>query len=204
VLDGRCAGEQRGTIETALKVRMDDELTAHDPRSYSQRRIDALAGICRFYLDHRHTKRGSAPTRRPHLTAVIDLTEIEQRGGTDLAALVRAEARDGNGLSQATLQRIACDCEISRVITDGPSNILDVGRTTRTVPTALWHALVDRDRHCQASGRDQPAENCEAHHITAWAHSGRTGLENLKLYCSKHHVDEHQHDPHHNQYHRRE
>src|SRR5262249_35414400 len=142
VIDGRCAGEQRATIETALHVRMDDDLAAHDPRTTSQRRIDALTGICRFYLDHRHTKASTAPTRRPHLSAVIDLADLEQRGHRDLAKLLRTEARDGHGLSRATLERLACDCEISRVITDGPSNILDVGRTVRTVPPALWNALI--------------------------------------------------------------
>jgi hypothetical protein len=201
VIDGRCAGEQHATIDTALKVRMDDEFSASDSRSYSQRRIDALAGICRFYLDHRSTKRGTAPTRRPHLNVVVDLADLEQRGGTDLAALVRAETRDGNGLSPATLERIACDCEISRVITDGPSKVLDVGRSVRTVPPAIWDALVVRDRHCQAPGCDQPPEHCEAHHIKPFAHGGRTALDNLKLYCSQHHHNEHQDNPH---FHRRE
>jgi hypothetical protein len=132
---------------------------------------------------------------------VLDVAEIVRRVSAELAALVRAEVRDGQGLSQATLQRIACDCEISRVITDGPSKVLDVGRATRTVPAALWDALVVRDRHCQAPGCDQPAQNCEAHHIEPWAHGGHTALNNLKLYCSQHHLEEHQHSTH---YHRRE
>ena len=71
----------------------------------------------------------------------------------------------------------------------------------RTVPPALWDALVVRDRHCQAPGCDQPPENCEAHHVKPFAHGGRTSLNNVKLYCSQHHHNEHQNNPH---LHRRE
>jgi hypothetical protein len=38
------------------------------------------------------------------------------------------------------------------VITDGPSNILDVGWATRNVSNAQWNALVVRDEHCQEPG----------------------------------------------------
>jgi 5-methylcytosine-specific restriction protein A len=71
----------------------------------------------------------------------------------------------------------------------------------RTVPPALWDALVVRDRHCQAPGCDQPPENCEAHHVKPFAHGGRTSLNNVKLYCSQHHHNEHRNNPH---LHRRE
>ena len=38
-----------------------------------------------------------------------------------------ADAAHGQRLSRTTLERIMCDCSITRVITDGPSNVLDVG-----------------------------------------------------------------------------
>jgi hypothetical protein len=192
VLDGRCAGEQRATIEAALRVRMDDEFVAADTRTYSQRRIDAMTGICRFFLDHRQAKQRSRPTRRPHLSVVVDLADLEARGANaDLVQLIRAEARERRGLSRATLERIACDCEISRIITDGPGKILDVGRTTRTVTAAQWDAVVARDRHCQTPGCDEPPERCDVHHKRPWSQGGGTDLDNLELQCRRHHPGMH-------------
>jgi 5-methylcytosine-specific restriction endonuclease McrA len=89
---------------------------------------------------------------------------------------------------------LACDCEISRVITDGPSVIIDIGRTTRTVSDKLWRALVARDRHCQGPDCDRPPAFCEAHHIHYWTRGGPTNLANLKLLCWQHHRQQHAHD----------
>ena len=60
------------------------------------------------------------------------------------------------GLSRSTLERIACDCKFSRVLMDGRSQVLDVGRITRNIPTPLWNALVARDKHCTHPGCDRP------------------------------------------------
>ena len=85
--------------------------------------------------------------------------------------------------------------KLSRVITDGPSQILDVGRATRVVNTALWNALVVRDQHCQWAGCTMPPGFCEAHHIVYWTNGGPTNLANLKLLCWYHHRQTHAHDP---------
>src|SRR5206468_2148349 len=66
----------------------------------------------------------------------------------DVAAAVRAEVATGHGLSRATLDRLTCDCSIARVITDGPSQVLDVGRATRTWPTPIRRAIEARDGGC--------------------------------------------------------
>ena len=104
---------------------------------------------------------------------------------------MRAEAAHAGRLSRATLQRLACDAKISRVLTDGTSQILDVGRSTRNVSTAQWNALVARDRHCTAPGCTMPPGFCEAHHIWYWALGGPTNLANLKLLCWHHHRQQH-------------
>ena len=97
-------------------------------------------------------------------------------------------------MSVATLRRIACDARIARVITDGRSQPLDVGRAIRTVTAAQWRALVARDGGCTHPGCDRPPGWCEAHHIEHWADGGTTTLDNLKLYCDRHHRDAHAHD----------
>jgi hypothetical protein len=93
--------------------------------------------------------------------------------------------------SAALLELISCDCEISRIIIAGRSEILDAGRATRTVSAAQWKALVVRDEHCQAPGCNRPPSHCEAHHIEHWSRGGNTDLANLRLLCWLHHREQH-------------
>ena len=61
--------------------------------------------------------------------------------------------------------------------------VLEVGRRTRAVPTALRRALLDRDRgQCQFPGCD--SRHCDAHHVVHWADGGETQLSNLVLLLS--------------------
>jgi hypothetical protein len=94
---------------------------------------------------------------------------------------------DGSVLDATSLQRLFCDAGIHRVVTNGPSSILDYGTTTRTVPAPLYNALVIRDRQCRFPGCDRPPEWCEAHHVRWVTDGGTTALENLTLVCSRHH-----------------
>ena len=64
--------------------------------------------------------------------------------------------------------------------------VLDIGRRTRAVPTALRRALQDRDRsQCQFPGCN--SRRCDAHHVVHWADGGETRLQNLVLCCRFHH-----------------
>ena len=90
-------------------------------------------------------------------------------------------------ISPETARRIACDAGVSRVLTKGDSEILDVGRTTRSVPAALRRALALRDKGCTHPGCTRPHHWCDAHHIVHWADGGETSLANLVLLCRRHH-----------------
>jgi hypothetical protein len=190
VLNGDLDAESSETVATALDAeiaalaRPDDER-----RPTAARRAAALVSICELYLAGRAD--GAGPRRgRTHVSIVADIGIIT--GITDdLLAEARSEAAHVGMLSQATLERILCDCTFSRIITDGPSQILDVGRATRTVPTAIWNALVARDRHCTEPGCTRGPAYCVAHHIHHWARGGPTCLTNLKLLCWDHHRRQH-------------
>ena len=69
-----------------------------------------------------------------------------------------------------------------------PSQPLDLGRTTRTIPPHLRTAVIQRDQHCQFPGCTQPPSVCDVHHLIPWAKGGPTSLANLRLLCRFHHL----------------
>ena len=69
-----------------------------------------------------------------------------------------------------------------------PSQPLDLGRTTRTIPPHLRTAVIQRDQHCQFPGCTQPPSVCDVHHLIPWANGGPTSLANLRLLCRFHHL----------------
>ena len=76
---------------------------------------------------------------------------------------------------------------LAALLFDGPRIPLAVGRTTRTATTAQRKALAARDGGCIIPGCRIPAENCQAHHVTDWAHGGPSDIDNLALLCWAHH-----------------
>ena len=192
VLNGDLDAEATEIVATAFDAEIAALRHDEDDRPMPRRRAEALVSMCRLYLAARDD--GHGPRRgRTHVSVVVDLGEIT--GLTDdLLATARAEAAHVGMLSRTTLERILCDCKISRILTDGPSQVIDVGRATRTVGAALWNALVARDRHCTAPGCTRGPGDCEAHHIMHWSKGGPTDLDNLKLLCWEHHRQQHIHD----------
>jgi hypothetical protein len=91
-------------------------------------------------------------------------------------------------ISRQTALRLLCDCKVSRLITDGKSEILDLGRAVRTATDAQRKALAWRDGGCVYPGCDHPPWFCDAHHVKHWVdHQGRTDLDELVLICRYHH-----------------
>jgi hypothetical protein len=153
-----------------------------DLRSAAERRGDALVEVCRQFLQS--TDGSSSARNRPHVSVVVDLPTLEAQG--------RISLLDGTPLDSATSRQVLCDADITRVITDGPGVILDLGRTQRLVDRHQWHALVLRDHHCRYPGCHRPVRWTQAHHIIPWEHDGPTDLTNLVLLCSRHHHHIHQ------------
>jgi hypothetical protein len=176
-LSGSFDPEGGAVIATALRLAATRDVDGEPARSPAQRRGDALVDICRRFLDHQQTRRGGR--HRPHLNVIATLDDLQRRGPGRLI--------DGSVLDATTLQRLACDAGIHRVVTHGRSAILDYGTTTRTVPAPLFNALVIRDRHCRFPGCDRPPDWTEAHHIQWITHGGPTALHTLVLVCSRHH-----------------
>jgi hypothetical protein len=174
-------------VEVALDAYADTaQLSKELP--YPQRRAAALTGLARYFLDHAGDP---ATTRvgRPHVLVLVDLEVLERR------APGSATLGSGAVISAAQAAQLAADASISRVITDGASQVLDVGRSVRSVPPAIAKAVIARDRHCRFRGCTSPPWACEIHHLVPWAKGGPTSLQNLGLVCWHHHKLVHAGDP---------
>ena len=90
-------------------------------------------------------------------------------------------------ISAASVARLACDCNVTRILLGSQSQVIDVGRSKRVITPALERALRVRDRTCRWPGCDRPGSYTAAHHLKHWARGGKTDLENLVLLCHRHH-----------------
>ena len=172
-------------VLTALKAEMRRDHQPCDPRTAAQRRADAFVNICRRALDNGEL--GTTRRVRPHVTVIVDAHKTED--GWELIA----EFANTGAISRATLERVLGDCSLARVITNGASQVLDVGRATRQVSRAQWNAVVARDRECQGCGR--PPGDCQVHHKHWWSSGGETNVAELELRCDFCHHKLHDRNP---------
>jgi hypothetical protein len=178
-VDGDLDPETGHVVMTALQAAVDADLRGEsDVRTGAQRRADALGEIAQQWLDR--SDRPDVAGERPHVTVNLDFDALAGRGG-------RAELETVGPIAAEAARRIACDASVSRVITIGRSEVLDVGRRTSVVPAALRRALITRDRGCAFPTCDRPHQWCDAHHVVHWADGGETKLDNLVLLCRPHH-----------------
>lgn len=152
-----------------------------DTRSQAEQRADALGLIVRFFLDH-NGDIGTNAGSRPHVHVEIDLDVLEERKG----GIARTQY-GAYGLTAADVQRMCCDANISRIVTRGMSEILDVGRKTRVVPVATAKVIRRRDRGCRFPGCNVGSRFTEIHHKVHWCRGGTTDVVNLFLLCWRHH-----------------
>ena len=178
-LDGVLDPDSGAVVLAALDAAIDADRdqSGADTRSRPQRRVDALALICRHYLDT--ARLPVTGGERPHLAVTVDLGTLTTGQGS-------GRSDHGVTLSAATARLLACDAAVHPILLRG-SQPLDIGRRTRTVPTAVRRALVVRDGGCRFPGCDRPPAWTDAHHITHWADGGATALANLILLCRRHH-----------------
>src|SRR5664280_423560 len=117
---------------------------------------------------------------RPHIQIRVDYATLLARTGT-------ATLDWAGPLTAGAALRLACDATISPVLTAGPSEVLDLGRSVRLVSPAQRRALVVRDGGCVFPGCDRPTAFTDAHHLRNWEAGGATDLANLALVCRRHH-----------------
>lgn len=149
-------------------------------RRPDQRRADALVELARAAL-----AAGTAPRQggvRPHVSVVIDAAALGDRDGAG------GDTAFGGRISTDAVRRLLCDADVTRVVMQGPSQVLDVGRATRTWSPAQRRAVIVRDGRCRGPGCDRPAAWCDVHHIAWWERDrGPTAVTNGLLLCDADH-----------------
>ncbi len=153
---------------------------ADDDRRRDRRLADALVDLSLHALDG-----GQAPqqaSQRPHLQVTTSLETL-----LGLAGAPAGEMEYSVPISAKSVERLACDCSVTRILLGSDSVVIDVGRAKRVVSGPTRKALNVRDGSCRWPGCDRPASWSAAHHVVHWIHGGTTDLPNLILLCHRHH-----------------
>ncbi|MEO6797246.1 MAG: DUF222 domain-containing protein [Candidatus Dormibacter sp.] len=152
----------------------------HDGRCRERRQADAMVELATHTLDT-----GQVPqhaSQRPHVQVTTTLETLQGLIGAPAGEMALSLP-----ISAKTVQRIACDSSITRVLLGADSAVIDAGRAKRVVSGGTRRLLDARDRHCRWPGCERPASWSSAHHVVHWANGGKTDLSNMILLCQHHH-----------------
>ncbi|MEY2473675.1 MAG: hypothetical protein QOK28_3004 [Actinomycetota bacterium] len=152
----------------------DDGHAAH--RSLSARRADAVFDLLEEVVLMHQSK---IDPEASALNVTVAYEDLIAGGGL-------AATEQGKTLTGEAARRLACDAGIHRIVVNGVSEILDVGRKTRTWNFAQRRVI--RARHgfrCAAEGCNRRIT--QIHHIEWWESGGDTSVDNGVPLCAYHH-----------------
>lgn len=176
---GMLDAEGGAVVRTALEP-LAQPADKDDFRKLDRRFADGFVELASRFLDS-----GLAPRRanqRPHLQVTTTLETLLSRTGAPAADLEFSVP-----ISAKAVERLACDCNVTRILLGSDSMVIDVGRSRRVISPAQKRALNVRDKGCRWPGCDRPATWTAGHHLVHWTRGGPTDLPNLVLLCHRHH-----------------
>jgi Domain of unknown function (DUF222)/HNH endonuclease len=177
-IDGLLDPVSGAALKTALDA-LAKRKGPEDERTRSQRMADAAGELAHHAMDQ-----GTLPRRngvKPHISLTTTIEGLKNEVGAPPADLELSMP-----ISTRTLERVACDATISRVLL-ADSMVIDVGRATRVNSGPRRRALRVRDKGCRFPGCERPVNWSTPHHIVAWSRGGPSDLSNLVLLCYYHH-----------------
>jgi hypothetical protein len=184
LLNGVFDPEGGAVVRTALEP-LARKMGAHDDRDREHRMGDALVDVSMHGLDS-----GLIPQQGSQRTHLNVTTSMETLLG--LPGAPAAELEYSLPISSGTVERLACDSSVTRILLDSESMVIDVGRAKRTISGPTRKALNVRDQHCVWPGCERPASWSQGHHLVHWLHGGGGDLPNLALLCYRHHWNVHE------------
>jgi hypothetical protein len=190
----------RMATEQALAVAAEVDRLAHDPRlqlrddtgadAIGVRRSEALAALVLAGAGSGATgtpagATSSATNATPATAAVNLVMDLPTWLGLRDAPVATIE---GLGIPAAVARRLAMAATVRRLITDPITGaLLDYGRRTYEVPTALRQFLTARDAVCRFPGCRRRAGRCQIDHAVPWNRGGSTNPANTGPLCTRHH-----------------
>jgi hypothetical protein len=175
VLDPEGGAVFRTAIEALAHRKGKDDDRTHD-RRFADAAVELAAHSLNNALVPQH---GSV---RPHLNVNTTLETLLKQAGAPAADLEFSLP-----ISAEAVERLACDCSVTRILLGADSTVIDVGRARRVISPSQRRALSVRDKGCRWPGCDRPATWTEGHHIDHWIRGGPGDLPNLILLCHRHH-----------------
>ncbi|MFA9430941.1 HNH endonuclease [Egicoccus sp. AB-alg2] len=206
--DGSCAGrpgEARpagGTAETeadhhaSASGRADatngdgdvsDPLGEGFDRPRGRQLADAFVKLAEVFLSGRRAD-GTMVRARPSMMVVTDIQSLV--GDSEAARRARLLWRLPGAppaLTPLALRRLADDCRLQFVLTDG-HEVLGISAPTTSIPARLRQAVLARDQGCRFPGCRMPAAWTDLHHVIPREHGGHTVVHNLVALCRRHHT----------------
>src|SRR3954454_2187179 len=152
-----------------------------DRRTTGQRNAEAIGDLARMILGS--GTRGEHQAVRPHLLVSVDHQPLVAAGdaaGVDPGVLTHSQTP----LPRSVLDRIACDCELTRIVFGRDREAPEVARPRRIVTPAQRKAVIARDRTCRGPSCHAPPRICEVHHLIPWQRGGATSVDNSGLFCN--------------------
>jgi len=169
---------EAGAKLAALMGPLAKPTSGKDPRTTAERQGDAFAEIIELASTSDDLPEHGG--ERPHLALTMSFE--------DFVELKKPAEVEGEGLlDPESALRIACDSTVMRVVLNADNEILNIGRSSRTIPNRIRRALIQRDKGCAFPGCGTRPRQCHGHHVKHWAKGGETGVENLVLLCGFHH-----------------
>ncbi len=183
--------EQAAVLEAAigpLSAPVPNEQTGQrDLRPAGQRRVEALAEVCRrssaIDADAQGGEGAAGAGAALHVT--IALSDLQELTG---AGEVVGSTATGVLLSPEVLRRVACDAALIPHVLGSAGEDLDLGRVVRLFTRAQRRRLWRRDRTCTFPGCTAPGSWAKAHHVLHWADGGLSDVDNAALLCQRHHT----------------
>jgi len=152
-------------------------------RQYPRQRADALVLMAETLL--KGTKAASSTDDRYQIVVHVDSDVLSQNVLEKTSGEPDCYIDKQVAVPVETARRLSCSCKVvTALIRKGEP--LNIGRSSRAIPTGIRRALGIRDGVCQFPGCDCQ-HHLDAHHIVHWANGGPTSLENLIEVCHHHH-----------------
>ncbi|HUP72950.1 MAG TPA: DUF222 domain-containing protein, partial [Acidimicrobiales bacterium] len=182
-------GEVTGAvIDKAIELAETDNPRDNDTRSPAQRRGEALADVCGFYVDYQNrlaadpdADAANVPKKRnlPQLIAVSSTGDIANRAGAQLL--------NGPHIDHHAFEALSCTAQLLRLVLDEDGAIRSYQMLPATVTDALFGAIAARDQHCRWPGCHKKPIHCDLHHLHHRENGGLNTPCNCCLLCKYHH-----------------